>query len=147
MHQGIPMTHQGILIPRPQCHNAMISMGSGGPGRTRTFDQGIHYPLCLWVTKLKNPKRFSGGPSNCRPKPSLSRTRSWAIPNGMPVSRRSGRVYGNRTPNHHRAEIPEPQLAALRCSGGHALVTLHRALRAWVRMLSNPKAIFVRPSD
>ena len=32
-----------LLIPRPQCHNAMFSMGSGGPGRTRTFDQGIHY--------------------------------------------------------------------------------------------------------
>ena len=34
-------THQGIPIPRPQCHNAMISMGSGGPGRTRTLGQGI----------------------------------------------------------------------------------------------------------
>ena len=33
--------HQGIPIPRPQCHNAMNFMGSGGPGRTRTFDQGI----------------------------------------------------------------------------------------------------------
>jgi hypothetical protein len=26
MHQGIPMGHQGTIIPRPQCHNAMISM-------------------------------------------------------------------------------------------------------------------------
>jgi hypothetical protein len=41
MHQGIPMGHQGTPIPRSQRHNAMISMGSGGPGRTRTFDQGI----------------------------------------------------------------------------------------------------------
>ena len=32
--------HQGIPIPRPQCHNAMISMGSGGPARTRTWDCG-----------------------------------------------------------------------------------------------------------
>jgi hypothetical protein len=40
--------HQGIPIPRPQRHNAMFSMGSGGPGRTRTFDQGImsfHFPV------------------------------------------------------------------------------------------------------
>jgi hypothetical protein len=35
-HYGI---HQGITIPRPQCRNAMNFMGSGGPGRTRTFER------------------------------------------------------------------------------------------------------------
>jgi len=34
-------THQGIPIPRSQCHNLMISMEGGGPARTRTWDQGI----------------------------------------------------------------------------------------------------------
>jgi hypothetical protein len=33
-------THQGIPIPWSLCHNTMISIGSGGPARTRPFDQG-----------------------------------------------------------------------------------------------------------
>jgi hypothetical protein len=36
--------HQGIPIYRPQCHNAMISMGSDGPGRTRIWRRHIDLP-------------------------------------------------------------------------------------------------------
>jgi hypothetical protein len=41
-------THQGIPIPRPQCHNAMIFIESGGPRRTRTWSMA--WPdLCLRI--------------------------------------------------------------------------------------------------
>jgi len=33
-------THQGTMIPRPQCHNPIISMGSGGPPRLVPGDIG-----------------------------------------------------------------------------------------------------------
>ena len=32
---------QGTRIPRSGGHNSMISIGDGGPARTRTWDQGI----------------------------------------------------------------------------------------------------------
>ena len=41
-------------------------------------------------------------------------------------------------------KFPKPHFEALRCLGCHALVILHRALKACVRMLGNPKAIIVR---
>jgi hypothetical protein len=37
-----------------------------------------------------------------------------ALPNGMRLSRRSGRASGNRNPNQHRTERLIPQLVALR---------------------------------
>jgi hypothetical protein len=37
-------THQGIPIPRPQRHNAMYSIGSGGPAGTRTSGRWIRQP-------------------------------------------------------------------------------------------------------
>ena len=58
------------------------------------------------VGELKKRNSFSDGASEFRPKPSLCRTRWHVILNRLRVSRRSGRVSGNRNPNHRRTEIP-----------------------------------------
>jgi hypothetical protein len=58
-------THQGIPVPRPQFHNAMNFMGSGGPGRTRTRDVG--YVVLLGhlsrITLSRTPTGIRRAPS------------------------------------------------------------------------------------
>ena len=96
--------HQGTMIPWSKSYNYQNSMKLVGLEGLEPSTKGFTIPRAptFYFRKIKNPKGFSFCPSDCRPKPSLCRTRLREIPNGLRVSRRRGKISGNRTPNHHR---------------------------------------------
>jgi hypothetical protein len=56
--------HQGIPIPRPQCHNAMISLKLVGLEGLEPSTKGFTIPCtrCHCVGKPKNPNAFPMAP-------------------------------------------------------------------------------------
>jgi hypothetical protein len=71
-------SQQGIPTLWSQFHNAMIFIEDCEPARTRTRGQGImrNTNSVLLRGKYKKRNRFSGGPTERRPRATLYRTRS-----------------------------------------------------------------------